>query len=113
MNTIVQTLNTAGRTFVGAAVPMLIQSSLLILILLAVDAVLRKRVRAVFRYWIWILVLVKLVLPPSLWSPVSVGTWVGETLEVPAVAQREGSRPLPRRRADAHATRCPRPNFSP
>ena len=89
MNAIVQTLNTAGRAFVGAAVPMLIQSSLLILILLAVDTVLRKRVRAVFRYWIWMLVLVKLVLPPSLWSPVSVGTWVGDTLEVPAAALLE------------------------
>ena len=82
MNAMVQTLNTAGRAFVEFAVPMLLQSSLLILILLAVDAVLRKRVRAVFRYWIWMLVLVKLVLPPSLWSPVSVGTWFGERLEV-------------------------------
>jgi hypothetical protein len=89
MNTIVQTLNTAGRAFVGVAVPMLIQASLLILILLAVDGILRKRVRAVFRYWIWTLVLVKLVLPPSLWSPVSVGTWFGDTLEVPAAALLE------------------------
>jgi len=107
MNAIVQTLNTAGRAFLGAAVPMLIQSSLLILILLAVDAVLRKRVRAVFRYWIWMLVLVKLVLPPSLWSPVSVGTWVGETLEVPAAALLEAP-PLPsleEQGQDARATR--------
>ena len=83
MNAIVHTLNTAGRAFVEFAVPMLIQSSLLILILLAVDAILRRRVRAVFRYWIWMLVLVKLVLPPSLWSPVSFGTWFGDKLEVP------------------------------
>jgi beta-lactamase regulating signal transducer with metallopeptidase domain len=89
MNAFVQTLNTAGRAFIGSAVPMLIQSSLLILILLAIDAVLRKRVRAVFRYWIWMLVLVKLVLPPSLWSPVSVGTWFGDTLEVPTVVLLE------------------------
>jgi beta-lactamase regulating signal transducer with metallopeptidase domain len=89
MNAIVQTLNAAGRAFVGAAVPMLIQSSLLILILLGVDALLRKRVRAVFRYWIWMLVLVKLVLPPSLWSPVSLGTWFGEKLEVPTTALLE------------------------
>ena len=102
MNAIVQTLNTAGRAFVDFAVPMLIQSSLLILILLAVDAVLRKRVRAVFRYWIWMLVLVKLVLPPSLWSPVSVGTWFGDKLEVPTAALLEAPSlrrlPSPRRR---------------
>ncbi len=107
MNAIVQTLNTAGRAFIGSAVPMLIQSSLLILILLAVDAVLRKRVRAVFRYWIWMLVLVKLVLPPSLWSPVSVGTWFGDTLEVPAAALLEAP-PLPspeEQGQDALATR--------
>ncbi|MGE5297520.1 MAG: M56 family metallopeptidase, partial [Solirubrobacterales bacterium] len=46
----------------------------------------RRKVRAVFRYWIWMLVLVKLVLPPSLGSPVSVGTWFGDRLEVPASA---------------------------
>jgi hypothetical protein len=32
------------------------------------------------------LVLVKLVLPPSLWSPVSVGTWLGDEIKVPAAA---------------------------
>jgi beta-lactamase regulating signal transducer with metallopeptidase domain/peroxiredoxin len=89
MNAIVQTLNTAGRAFVDFAVPMLIQSSVLVLILLVVDAVLRKRVRAVFRYWIWMLVLVKLVLPPSLWSPVSVGTWFGDKLEISTTALLE------------------------
>ncbi len=83
MNAVVEILNAAGQAFVEFALPMLIQSGVLILILLAVDAVLRRRVRAVFRYWIWMLVLVKLVLPPSLGSPVSVGTWFGETLDVP------------------------------
>ena len=107
MNAIVQLLNTAGRAFVDFAVPMLIQSSLLILILLVVDAVLRKRVRAVFRYWIWMLVLVKLVLPPSLWSPVSVGTWLGDKLEVSTTALLEAPRlPSPEEQGrDALATR--------
>ncbi len=89
MNAIVEMLNAAGRAFVGFSLPMLIQSCVLILILIAVDAVLRRRVRAVFRYWIWMLVLVKLVLPPSLGSPVSVGTWFGDTLEVPAASLLE------------------------
>jgi len=94
MNAMVQTLNTAARAFVGFSVPMLVQSSLLILILLAVDGMLRKRVRAVFRYWIWMLVLVKLVLPPSLGSPVSLGTWFGGHLEIPATALLEPAEPV-------------------
>jgi len=86
MNTIVEVINAAGRAFVGFSLPMLIQSSVLILILLAVDAILRRKVRAVFRYWIWTLVLIKLILPPSLGSPVSIGTWFGDRLEVPTAS---------------------------
>ena len=82
MNAFVEIINTAGRAFVTFALPMLVQSSLLIVILLAVDAVLHRKVRAVFRYWIWMLVLVKLVLPPSLGSPVSLGTWLGDELKI-------------------------------
>jgi beta-lactamase regulating signal transducer with metallopeptidase domain/transglutaminase-like putative cysteine protease len=95
MEIIVQTINTAGRAFVDFALPMLMQSSLLIAILLAVDVVLRRKVRAVFRYWIWMLVLVKLVLPPSLGSPVSLGTWLGGALQAPTAALREAGPPLP------------------
>lgn len=94
MNAVVEILNAAGQAFVEFALPMLIQSGVLILILLAVDAVLRRRVRAVFRYWIWMLVLVKLVLPPSLGSPVSVGTWFGETLDVPSASLLELQSPV-------------------
>jgi hypothetical protein len=95
MNAIVETINWAGRAFVEFALPMFIQSSVLILILLAVDILLRRRVRAVFRYWLWMLVLVKLVLPPSLGSPVSIGTWLGETLEPPQIAVDEPLAPPP------------------
>ncbi len=93
MNAIIETINAAGQAFIRFALPMFIQSSVLILILLLVDMVLRRRVRAVFRYWIWMLVLLKLVLPPSLWSPVSIGTWLGETLEPPAIVVSES--PVP------------------
>jgi beta-lactamase regulating signal transducer with metallopeptidase domain/nitrous oxidase accessory protein NosD len=95
MDAIVQTINAAGRTFVDFALPMLVQSGLLIVILLAADAVLRRRVRAVFRYWIWMLVLVKLVLPPSLGSPVSVGTWFGDELKAPTAALSQWTEPQP------------------
>ena len=101
MNTVVEILNIAGRAFVEFMLPMLIQSGVLILILLAVDVILRRKVRAVFRYWIWMLVLVKLVLPPSLGSPVSFGTWFGDTLEVPAASLLE---PEPPQAAEPRAT---------
>ena len=59
---------------------MLVQSSVLIVLLLIIDFLLRKRVRAVFRYCLWMLVLVKLILPSSLSSPVSFGYLFGDGL---------------------------------
>jgi beta-lactamase regulating signal transducer with metallopeptidase domain len=91
MNSVIEAINSAGRACVAFSLPMLIQSGVLIVVLLLADLVLRRKVRAVFRYWIWMLVLVKLVLPTSLWSPVSVGTWFGGTLAGPELSQ--GSEP--------------------
>ncbi|MGB2807885.1 MAG: M56 family metallopeptidase, partial [Sedimentisphaerales bacterium] len=87
MNTIVEHINSVGHTFVEFALPMLIQSSVLIAILLLVDLLLRKKVKAVFRYWIWMLVLVKLVLPTSLSSPLSLGYFFGDKLTYQDLAQ--------------------------
>ena len=81
MNAILEGINSAGREFVGFAGPMLVQSSVLIVILLIGDFLLRRKVRAVLRYWLWMLVLVKLVLPISLATPVSLGQWFGGRLE--------------------------------
>ncbi|MHC4529157.1 MAG: hypothetical protein ACYS29_14870 [Planctomycetota bacterium] len=50
MNAITEQINAIGEAFVGFAWPMLVQSSVLILILLLVDFALRRKVRAVFRY---------------------------------------------------------------
>ncbi len=80
MGELVNLLNTAGGAFVIWAGDMLIQSSVLIALLAALDLVLRKRVQAVVRYWIWLLVLVKLMLPPSFSSPTSLTYWVGGKL---------------------------------
>ncbi|MGD8787702.1 MAG: M56 family metallopeptidase, partial [Phycisphaerales bacterium] len=80
MNTILEYINVAGQWFVGYSFTILIQSSILIAILLLADFVLRKKVRAVFRYWIWMLVLLKLVLPISLSTPISLGRWFGDEL---------------------------------
>src|SRR4030042_3812063 len=80
MNTIVEHINSAGLSFVEFAVPMLVQSGVLIVILLLDDCRWRKKVKAVFRYWIWMLVLLKLVLPASLSSPLSLGYLFGDKL---------------------------------
>ena len=80
MNTILEQINSTGKAFVEFAVPMLVQSSVLIVILLLIDLALRKKVKAVFRYCIWMLILVKLILPTSLSSPLSLGYWFGDKL---------------------------------
>jgi beta-lactamase regulating signal transducer with metallopeptidase domain len=80
MNTILEQINSAGEAFVDFALPMLVQSGILILILLLIDFLLRRKVRAIFRYWIWMLVLAKLVLPTSLASPLSLGYLFGDRL---------------------------------
>jgi beta-lactamase regulating signal transducer with metallopeptidase domain/peroxiredoxin len=80
MSEIVSLLNSAGAAFVAFAGRMLVQSSLLIVVLVVLDLVLRKKVKAVIRYWIWLLVLAKLLLPPSLSSPTGLAYWVGDKL---------------------------------
>jgi len=72
---IVEMLNRVGAGFVGFSLAMLVQSSLLILALFIIDFAIRRRVRAVFRYCIWMLLFVKLVLPPSLCFPTGIGYW--------------------------------------
>ena len=80
MNAVLEQVNSIGKAFVEFAVPMLVQSGVLIVILLLLDLALRKKVKAVFRYCIWMLVLLKLILPTSLSSPLSLGYWFGDKL---------------------------------
>ncbi|MBN2590265.1 MAG: M48 family metalloprotease, partial [Sedimentisphaerales bacterium] len=83
MNALLEQINSVGKTFVDFAIPMLIQSSVLIIILLALDTFLRNRIRAVFRYWIWMIVLVKLMLFPTLSLPTSPSYWFGQKMNRP------------------------------
>ena len=75
MGEMIQLINRIGDGFIQFNLTMLIQSGILISILLILDWFLHKRVRAIFRYWIWILVLVKLVLPVQLALPTSPMYW--------------------------------------
>jgi beta-lactamase regulating signal transducer with metallopeptidase domain len=89
MDGVITFLNTIGKSFVGFSGSMLIQSSVLIIVLLVVDAFLRKRVRVILLYGIWMLVLVKLVLPTTLSSPLGLGYWIGD--RVPKVVTEKAS----------------------
>ncbi len=77
-------LNQWGRAFCGFGAHMLVQSSVLVGLLLIADLCLRARVGARFRYALWLLVLVKLVLPPSLALPTGITYWLGRYM--PAVS---------------------------
>jgi len=81
METIIEHINSAGKVFVGFALPMLAQSSILIAILLLAELLLRKKVRAVFRYWLGMLILVQLILPPSQASRVSLGYLLADKVD--------------------------------
>jgi len=91
MQPLVEFVNGWGEAFAAWAGAMLIQSSLLIGAVMLLDAVLRRRVRAVFRYWLWMLVLAKLVLPPTLASPYSARHWLAGGVDRLAVRLQRAS----------------------
>ncbi len=72
----VEMLNRWGDNFLSFAWPMLWQSSLLIAIVFAFDFLTAKKIRASIRYALWMVVLVKLILPPALALPTSATWWL-------------------------------------
>jgi beta-lactamase regulating signal transducer with metallopeptidase domain len=79
MNSFIETLNQWGEHFLSFAWPMLWQSSLLIAALFAVDLLFRRKLRASIRYALWLVVLVKLCVPPTLALPTSPAWWLHKT----------------------------------
>ncbi|MGB2864731.1 MAG: M56 family metallopeptidase [Sedimentisphaerales bacterium] len=71
-------MNNVGQGFWNYAAGVFIQASVLIVLLLILDFMLRKRVRAVFRYCLWMLLFIKLVLPASFTLPTGIGYWLGD-----------------------------------
>ena len=78
INPYITDLNNIGQGFWDYAAGIFIQSGVLIILLLVIDFLLRKRVRAVFRYCLWMLLFVKLVLPASFTLPTGIGYWLGD-----------------------------------
>lgn len=93
INSVVIFLNHWGRVFCQYGGRIFIQSSILVGLLLLLDLCLRKRVSARFRYGIWLLILVKLALPPSLALPTGVNYWLGRYL--PAASPAPVVSPVP------------------
>lgn len=91
MNDWLMPINSIGETFWQYSSQIFIQSSILIALLLVIDFLLRKRIRATLRYWIWMLVFIKLILPPTLSLPTGVGYWLHGRL----IATLEISEDLP------------------
>ncbi len=88
MTAAVEILNRWAEHVAGFAWPMLWQSSLLVVTLFAIDFLLRRKVRAAVLYALWLTVVVKLLLPPSLALPSGVGWWVRPEGPDPAVQSR-------------------------
>ena len=76
MSDYVDTLNRLGENFWGFAWPMLWQSSLLIAVVFVFDWGFARRIRVSIRYALWMVVLVKLLLPPALALPTGVTWWL-------------------------------------
>ncbi|HLX96196.1 MAG TPA: M56 family metallopeptidase [Verrucomicrobiae bacterium] len=76
MDSFIEILNQWGGNFLSFAWPMFWQSSLLITLVLALDLLLAKKIRASIRYALWLAVLVKLLLPPTLALPTGAAWWL-------------------------------------
>lgn len=81
----VSTLNLLAKQAVNFAWPMLWQSSLLIAFILALDLLLRKKVRPAVRCGLWLMVFAKLLLPPSFALPSGICWWLRHPAPKPAV----------------------------
>jgi beta-lactamase regulating signal transducer with metallopeptidase domain len=76
MNSIIESLNLWGARFLEFAIPILWQSTLLIVLIFVLDFALRRKVRAAVRYALWFVVLLKLLLPPTLALPTGAAWWL-------------------------------------
>ena len=75
-------LNTAAEHWFDWQFAMLWQTAVLIMIIWIVDLVIRKWAHPQVRYALWMLVLVKLLIPPTWTSPASI------TSQIPSLTQK-------------------------
>src|SRR5438132_1358492 len=87
IRTAVDFLNLCGAKFLPYAASLLWQSSILILLLYAVDLASRKKLAPAVRYCLWSVLFIKLLLPPSLALPISVAWWLRSPQPAPPPPQ--------------------------
>lgn len=85
VSSLVPWFNDAGASATAAAVSMSVQVTLLVGALSVVDRWIRDRASAALRHGLWMLVVVKLLLPVDLFSPTAVAYWVAPWLASPEV----------------------------
>lgn len=76
-------LNAAGQTALVVGLRMTLQAALLTGLMLAIDRVLRDRARAALRCGLWMLLVVKFLLPTDLLSPTALAYWIAPQLVSP------------------------------
>ena len=103
LNDSVAALNSLGGRFCGHAGSMFIQAGVLIVALSILDLLLRKRIRATVRYWLWMLVFVKLLLPSTLSVPTGAGYWLGDYFRAEHAATARPSDVAPLKSAEVAA----------
>lgn len=76
MTPLFELLDLLSHRALAFARPAVVQSSLLVLTLLLTERILRHKLRPAVRYALWLLVPIKLLLPPSLALPTGIGYWL-------------------------------------
>src|SRR5262245_56741209 len=76
MSSFIESLNAAGQGWVAFGAATGLQTCILFTLLLALDLLLRRRVRAALRHAFWMLFLIKLLMPPSWSFPTGAGYWL-------------------------------------
>ncbi len=76
METVIISLNEISDKLLSFMGSMLLQSSIIIIVIAAIDLILKSKVKAVIRYGLWMLILLKLVIPPDFALPTGIGYWM-------------------------------------
>jgi beta-lactamase regulating signal transducer with metallopeptidase domain len=83
-DSVIERLNLWGGEFARIAWPLFWQSSLLIAGMFVLEFFLRRKLRASVRHALWLVVLIKLLLPPSFASPSGIAWWLRPREVAPA-----------------------------
>jgi beta-lactamase regulating signal transducer with metallopeptidase domain len=84
-SSIVLWFNDTGTSSTAVAVSMSVQLAVLVGVLSGLDWLIRHRARAALRHGLWMLVVIKLLLPVDLLSPTAIAYWAAPWLLTPAV----------------------------